>query len=98
MARRPLFGVSNYKKKTYKKRPGRHAKNYSKRIPHRKPSVGQGWQLLQVVNYFFTKHYKLTSNTNIFLASLLVVTYVNYMDNFSPSNCVVHEDDIGFGG
>jgi len=34
-----------------------------------------------------------------FLASLLVVTYVNYMeDQYPPSNCVVHEDDIGFGG
>jgi hypothetical protein len=42
MARRALFGVSNYKKKTYKQRPGRHAKSYSKRIPHRKKSVGQG--------------------------------------------------------
>ena len=42
MAKRPLFGVSNYKKKTRKKRKGRHAKSYSKRIPHRKKSVGQG--------------------------------------------------------
>ena len=38
----PRFGVSNYKKKTYKQRPGRHAKSYSKRIPRRKRSVGQG--------------------------------------------------------
>jgi len=42
MAKRPLFGVSNYKKRTYKKRPGRHAKHQSKRIPRRKKSVGQG--------------------------------------------------------
>jgi hypothetical protein len=42
MANRPLFGVSNYKKRTYKQRPGRHAKHYSKRIPHHKKSVGQG--------------------------------------------------------
>jgi len=40
--KRPLFGVSNYKKKTRKKRPGRHAKSYSKRIPTRKKSRGQG--------------------------------------------------------
>jgi len=38
----PRFGFSNYKKKTYKQRPGRHAKSYSKRIPKRKRSVGQG--------------------------------------------------------
>jgi len=43
MARkRPIFGVSNYKKRTQRKRPGRHAKNYSKRCPRRKPSRGQG--------------------------------------------------------
>jgi len=42
MANRPLFGVSHYKKQTPKKRPGRHAKHYSKRIPRRKKSVGQG--------------------------------------------------------
>ena len=42
MANRPLFGVSNYHKRTQKKRPGRHAKHYSKRIPRRKKSVGQG--------------------------------------------------------
>jgi len=43
MARKkPLFGASNYKKRTHKKRPGRHAKAYSKRIPHRKKSRGQG--------------------------------------------------------
>jgi len=38
----PKFGFSNYKKRTQKKRPGRHAKHYSKRIPKRKKSRGQG--------------------------------------------------------
>ena len=38
----PKFGFSNYKNQTPKKRPGRHAKSYSKRIPRRKKSVGQG--------------------------------------------------------
>ena len=43
MARkRSIFGVSNYKKRTQKKRPGRHAKKYSKRCPKRKRSRGQG--------------------------------------------------------
>ena len=42
MAKRPLFGVSNYKKQTPKKRPGRHAKSYSKRVPKRKKYRGQG--------------------------------------------------------
>ena len=40
--KRPLFGVSNYKKRTRKKRPKRHAKSYSKRNPARKKSRGQG--------------------------------------------------------
>jgi len=38
----PKFGFSNYKKQTPKKRPGRHAKSYSKCIPRRKKSRGQG--------------------------------------------------------
>ena len=44
MARRkkPLFGVSNYKRRTRKKRPGRHAKSYGKRIPKRSKKRGQG--------------------------------------------------------
>jgi hypothetical protein len=42
MASRPLYGVSNYHRRTQKKRPGRHAKQYSKRIPKRKKSRGQG--------------------------------------------------------
>ena len=29
--RKPLFGVSNYKKKSKKKRPGRHSKRPNKR-------------------------------------------------------------------
>jgi len=42
MARkRPLFGASNYKKRTQKKRPGRHAKRPNKRSK-RKKSRGQG--------------------------------------------------------
>ena len=31
-----------FKKRTHIKRPGRHAKHYSKRTPHRKKSRGQG--------------------------------------------------------
>ena len=37
-----LFGVNNYIKRTRKKRPYRHAKSYSKRIPRRKRTRGQG--------------------------------------------------------
>ena len=36
------IGVSNYVKRTRKKRPGRHKKKYSKRIPRRKKYRGQG--------------------------------------------------------
>ena len=39
--RKPLFGVSNYKKKPKKKRPGRHSKNPNKHSK-RKKSRGQG--------------------------------------------------------
>ena len=38
----PKYGLSNYKGLTPRKRPGRHAKSYSKRIPRRKKSRGQG--------------------------------------------------------
>ena len=39
----PKFGVSNYKKRTQRKRPGRHAKSYSKRRSKRKLRYrGQG--------------------------------------------------------
>jgi len=41
MAKRPLFGVSNYKKQTKKKRPGRHAKRPNKNNT-RKKYRGQG--------------------------------------------------------
>ena len=37
-----LFGVNTYVKRTRKKRPHRHAKSYSKRIPRRKRTRGQG--------------------------------------------------------
>ena len=37
--KRPLFGVSNYVKRTRKKRPRRHAKSYSKRIPPRRKDI-----------------------------------------------------------
>ena len=40
--KRPLFGVSSYKKRTQRKRAGRHAKKYSKRIPKRSRNRGQG--------------------------------------------------------
>jgi len=40
--RKPLFGVSNYKKRTPKKRPGRHTKRLNKRKPPRKRYRGQG--------------------------------------------------------
>ena len=40
--RKPVFGVNNYIKRTPKKRPGKHAKSYSKRIPKRKKYRGQG--------------------------------------------------------
>jgi hypothetical protein len=40
--KKPLFGVSNYTKRTPKKRPGRHTKRLNKRKPRRKPYVGQG--------------------------------------------------------
>jgi len=59
---------------------------------------------LQFVNYFFTKNYRLTRTINIFLASLLLVNYVKDMENpkpninFTPSNCVVHDDTHGWGG
>tara|TARA_R100001015_G_C4627500_1_gene187081 strand:+ start:2350 stop:2484 length:135 start_codon:yes stop_codon:yes gene_type:complete len=40
--KKSVFGPSNYVKRTPKKRPGRHAKSYSKRIPSRKRNRGQG--------------------------------------------------------
>ena len=38
----PKFGVSNYKSRTQKKRPGRHSQNLNKRRPRRKKYRGQG--------------------------------------------------------
>jgi hypothetical protein len=40
--KKALFGVNNYHKRTPKKRPGQHAKSYSKRKPYRKKYRGQG--------------------------------------------------------
>ena len=42
--KRPLFGVSNYVKRTRKKRPGRHSKRPNKNTKefHRKRYRGQG--------------------------------------------------------
>ena len=42
MAKRSNIGVNTWRKRTKKKRPGRHKKKYSKRIPRRKPYIGQG--------------------------------------------------------
>jgi hypothetical protein len=42
MGNLPKYGVNNYHKRTKKKRPGRHAKVCSKRIPKRKKTRGQG--------------------------------------------------------
>ena len=42
MGKLPKYGVNVYHKRTKKKRPGRHAKNNSKRIPKKKKYKGQG--------------------------------------------------------
>ena len=42
MGKAPKWGVNNYVKRTRRKRPGRHEKSYSKRIPHKKKYRGQG--------------------------------------------------------
>ena len=42
MAKKPKWGVNNYVKRTTKKRKGRHAKSYSKRIPKKSKYKGQG--------------------------------------------------------
>ena len=34
--KKPLYGVSNYVKDKPRKRPGRHAKSVSKRVPNKK--------------------------------------------------------------
>jgi len=104
MAKAPKWGVNTYHKQTKKKRPGRHAKSYSKRIPHRKKNRGQGrWQNLQVYKISLQKFYVFTGNTNISVASPLSCKYSKNMNKpnpllFPPSNCVVHEDDVDWGG
>jgi|TARA_R100000781_G_scaffold22853_1_gene16915 hypothetical protein len=40
--KKPLYGVSNYVKDKPRKRPGRHAKSVSKRVPNKKKYRGQG--------------------------------------------------------
>ena len=42
MGKAPKWGVNDYHKRTCKKRPGRHAKKRSKRLPKRKKTRGQG--------------------------------------------------------
>jgi len=42
MGKVPKYGTNDYHKRTHVKRPGRHAKSLSKRIPRKKPNVGQG--------------------------------------------------------
>ena len=42
MGKAPKWGANTYHKRTRKKRAGRHAKKYSKRIPKRKKTRGQG--------------------------------------------------------
>ena len=42
MAKRSAVGQITFFKETPKKRPGRHAKSFNKRVPKRKASRGQG--------------------------------------------------------
>ena len=42
MGKAPKWGINNYVKRTKRKRPHRHAKSYSKRIPKRAKYRGQG--------------------------------------------------------
>jgi len=42
MGKVPKYGVNDYHKRTHVKRPGRHAKSLSKRIPRKKAYKGQG--------------------------------------------------------
>ena len=42
MAKRSAVGQITFFKETPKKRPGRHAKSFNKRVPKRKGSRGQG--------------------------------------------------------
>jgi hypothetical protein len=42
MAKKSAIGQVTFFKETSKKRPGRHAKSFNKRVPKRKRSRGQG--------------------------------------------------------
>lgn len=42
MAKKSAVGQITFFKETPKKRPGRHAKSFNKRLPKRKKSRGQG--------------------------------------------------------
>jgi len=42
MAKRSAVGQITFFKETPKKRPGRHAKSFNKRVTKKKPSRGQG--------------------------------------------------------
>ena len=41
--KKSAIGSITFIKEFPKKRPGRHAKSYNKRVPKRKKSRGQGW-------------------------------------------------------
>ena len=62
----PRFGVSNYHKRTQKKRPGRHAKHYSKRIPSRKrisrpgKIISFGVDIYPIISYIIGMSRKIT--------------------------------------
>ncbi len=43
--KKALFGVSNYHKRTPKKRPGKHTKRLNKRKPHRKKILAKAGSL-----------------------------------------------------
>ena len=42
MAKKSAVGQITFFKETAKKRPGRHAKSFNKRVPRRKKDRGQG--------------------------------------------------------
>ena len=42
MAKKSAIGQVSFYKETPKKRPGRHAKSFNKRLPKRKKQRGQG--------------------------------------------------------
>ena len=42
MAKKSAVGQVTFFKETAKKRPGRHAKSFNKRVPRRKKDRGQG--------------------------------------------------------